>query len=165
MSRGRRDAEASADLWPAPRALFPPQSAVRGQSYKPHRDINVTLRLDRKGYNDGPSHRQRIRGAAWNAVVLFPTMAMGKIGFASWPFWLKMRTRIEKTRPTPPLLTVRQLPLGGPCKGRVREASRVSTTLDLRDAANFTRRGSIITDESMKENPDGSKKLVDTRIV
>ena len=39
---GRRDAEASADLWPAPRALFPPQSAVRAQSYKPHRDIIVT---------------------------------------------------------------------------------------------------------------------------
>ena len=71
----------------------------------------------------------------------------------------------EKTRPTPPLLTVRQLPLGGPCKGRVREASRVSTTSDLRDEANFTRRGSIITGESMKENPDLSKKLVDTRIV
>ena len=92
-------------------------------------------------------------------------MAMGKIGFASWPFWLKTRTRIEKTRPTPPLLTVRQLPLGGPCKGRVREASLVSTTSDLRDEANFTRRGSIITGESMKENPDLSKKLVDTRIV
>ena len=42
MSRGRRDAEASADLWPAPRALFPPQSAVRVRSYKPHRDIAVT---------------------------------------------------------------------------------------------------------------------------
>ena len=80
-------------------------------------------------------------------------MVMGKIGIASWPFWLKTRTQIEKTRPTPPLIAVRQLPLGGPCKGRVREASRVSTTLDLRDVANFTRRGSIITGESMKENP------------
>jgi hypothetical protein len=87
-------------------------------------------------------------------------MVMGKIGIASWPFWLKTRTRIEKTRPTPPLIAVRQLPLGGPCKGRVREASRVSTTLDLRDVANFTRRGSIITGESMKENPNWSKKLV-----
>ena len=36
--------------------------------------------------------------AAWNAVVLFLTMAMGKIGIASWPFWLKTRTRIEKRK-------------------------------------------------------------------
>ena len=165
MSRGRRDAEASADLWPAPRALFPPQSAVRVRSYKQHRDIALMSMQSSKRLKDGPSHRQRIRGAAWNAVVLFLTMAMGKIGIASWPFWLKTRTQIEKTRPTPPLLTERQLPLGGPCKGRVREASRVLTTFDLRDVANFTRRGSIITGESMKENPDLSKKLVDTRIV
>ena len=85
----------------------------------------------------------------------------GQDRIASWPFWLKTRTRIEKTRPTPPLLTVRQLPLGGPCKGRVREASRVSTTLDLRDVADFTRRGSIITGVDEGE----SEKLVDTRIV
>ena len=25
-------------------------------------------------------------------------MAMGKIGIASWPFWLKTRTRIEKMK-------------------------------------------------------------------
>ena len=40
-----------------------------------------------------------INGAAWNAVVLFLTMVMGKIGIASWPFWLKTRTRIEKKSP------------------------------------------------------------------
>ena len=34
------------------------------------------------------------------------------------------------------------------------------TTLDLRDVADFTRRGSIITGESMKENPNWSEKLV-----
>ena len=71
----------------------------------------------------------------------------------------------RKDPPDTTLLTERQLPLGGPCKDRVREASRVSTTSDLRDEANFTRRGSIITGESMKENPVLSKKLVDTRIV
>ena len=40
-----------------------------------------------------------IYGAAWNAVVLFLTMVMGKIGIASWPFWLKTRTRIDKDPP------------------------------------------------------------------
>ena len=38
-------------------------------------------------------------GAAWNAVVLFLTMVMGKIGIASRPFWLKTRTRISKDPP------------------------------------------------------------------
>ena len=39
-----------------------------------------------------------IYGAAWNAVVLFLTMVMGKIGIASWPFWLKTRTRIDQEK-------------------------------------------------------------------